>query len=81
MGAVVNYLQVKETLTPDPDGVTTDFSCSQPYVPDSVSVWVNGRRKVDFLDDGFLELGGTTIRLKIAPLTGDTVQAQFDVAS
>jgi len=66
----------KQTLTPAPDGVTTDFDFGFVYVPGSTSIWINGRRKIAAWDDGWTELGGSTVRLKEAPLSGDTVQGQ-----
>ncbi len=68
-----------ELLTPEPDGVTTDFSTSQAYKSGTVSVWVNGQRRVASLDNGFTEAGGTTITLKEVPLSGDTLQAEYEV--
>jgi hypothetical protein len=69
-----------ETLTPAPDGVTTDFNFSFTYATGSTSVWLNGRRKIDTYDDGWTELGGTAVRLKEAPLAGDTVQGKAEPA-
>lgn len=71
---------VKERPSPEPDGLRTDFDVSQPYKPGTVSVWLNGLRLVADWDDGFEELGGTTIRLKEAPLLWDSLQAQYEVA-
>ncbi len=68
----------KELLTPDPDGVIVDFQTSQPYRAGSVSVWVNGFRLDPNWDTGFDELGGSTIRMKEAPLQGDSLQAQYE---
>lgn len=76
---VVN-VPTKETATPAPDGVTTDFSVTAAYNPRSVSVWHNGIKLEPDLDDGFTELGGSTFRMKIAPLTEDTIQAEYDPA-
>lgn len=68
----------KESLVPDPNGVNTDFQTSVAYKSGTVSVWLNGIRLVDELDTGFLELGGNTIRMKEAPLTGDSIQAMYE---
>ena len=77
---MVTSTPVKEMLTPSPDGVTLDFQTSQAYKSGTVSVWVNGLRKIQDWDDGFEELGGTTIRMKEAPLTGDSLHAMYEVA-
>lgn len=72
---------VREVLTPDPDGVVTAFATSQPYKPGTVSLWLNGVRKVAAWDDGFDENeDGTTIDLKEPPLAGDSVVAEYEPA-
>lgn len=68
----------KESLFPDPDGVNTDFQTSVTYKSGTVSVWLNGIRLVAELNTGFLELGGNTIRMKEAPLPGDSIQAMYE---
>ena len=78
MAIAVNKDPQKETLTPTPNGVITDFSTSGAYKTGSISIWQNGLLKDKNLDDGFTELTNTTVRMKIPPLTGDTIQAQFD---
>ena len=70
---------VTEHVTPDPDGVQTTFQTSQPYRSGTLSIWVNGMRKIAQWDDGFVELGGSAIVMKEAPLTNDSVQARYDV--
>jgi len=80
MTVVVNHNPVKEVLTPDPDGIRTDFYTSRPYVARSVSVWLNGLRLDPQADDAFLEVGGNTIRMKEAPWAGDSLQVQYDAA-
>ncbi len=62
-----------------PDGVITDFTVSA-YKPGTVSVWINGFRRVASLDTGFDELPPTTIRMKEPPFAGDTVEVQFEPA-
>lgn len=70
---------VKELLTPSPDGVVTEFYTSSAYKTNSVSVWLNGIKLIPFFDDGFTTAGGTsTITMKEAPLTGDSLQAEYD---
>lgn len=98
---------VKETLTPDPDGTRREFWTSQPFKPGTISVWLNGVRKMQSWENGFLEIwsteggiagvlteglgvagedevldgqGGIGIQMKEAPLPGDSLQAQYEVA-
>lgn len=71
---------VKESLTPDPDGANTVFSTTSPYKAGTVSVWMNGLRKIEAWDNGFVELGGTDIQMNEAPLVGDSLQAQYEPA-
>lgn len=72
--------RVIESLTPEPDGVTVDFETSVAYKADTVSVWQNGLRLIRDWDDGFSEIGGTTVRMGEAPLTGDTLQVEYEIA-
>jgi len=78
VAAVVTSDTVKESLSPKPDGVTVDFNTSVAYKPGTVSVWQNGIRLIGSWDDGWTEQGGTIIRMLIAPLTGDTLQAEYE---
>lgn len=80
MSVIVAKNPIKEELSPDPDGFKIDFQTSQAYKSGTVSIWRNGIRKIQDWDDGFEELGGTTIRMKEAPLTGDSLTAQYEVA-
>lgn len=80
MTRTVNRCPVTERLTPSPDGTTVDFQTSQPYAAGTVSVYINGLRKIASWCDGFEELGGSTIRLMEPPLLGDSVQARYDPA-
>jgi hypothetical protein len=70
--------RVTEPLTPDADGIRVVFSTSRPYRAGTVSLWVNGRRKIQTWDDGFVELGGTDIQLNEAPWLGDSLQARYE---
>lgn len=70
---------VLERLTPEPNGVLVDFETSIAYKANTVSVWQNGIRLIDYWDDGFTEMGGTTIRFREAPLTGDTLQVGYEI--
>lgn len=69
---------IDEPLTPAPDGVRTDFFTSRPYRVQTVSVWLNGLRKIRSFDDGWEEPGGTTVRMKEPPPTGSTLEARYD---
>lgn len=68
----------KRALTPDPDGIITDFSFPETYKAGTVSVWVNGQKKDPDLDDGYLELGGAVVQLKEPPLAGDLLWGEYD---
>lgn len=69
---------VKETLTPEPDSIIVDFHTSEAYKIMTVSVWQNGIRLIQNWDDGYTELGGTTIRFSEPPLYGDTLQVEYE---
>jgi len=68
----------KETLTPDPDGVTVDFFTTKDYKPGTVAVWMNGIKKIKEWDDGYDEGGGKKITMKEAPWVGDSLQAEYE---
>lgn len=61
-----------------PDGVITDFTITQYYRPNTVSVWLNGLRLLADWDDGFIELGNKQIRMKEAPFEGDSITIEFE---
>ena len=67
-----------ETLTPEADGVETDFHTSRPYRDYSVSVWMDGLRLRPDWDDGYELPGGTIIRMKVAPRLETTLEAEYD---
>jgi hypothetical protein len=69
---------ITEQLTPSPDGAQVMFSTSKEYVPGTVSVWINGLRKIQDWDDGFDELGGKDIEMREAPQAGDSIQARYE---
>jgi hypothetical protein len=46
------------------------FETTVEYRPASVQVFQNGQLKTKLLDDGWVELGGKKIRMKIAPRSG-----------
>lgn len=66
-----------ETLAGAIDGVNVDFQTTRSYKSSSVRVWVNGRLEVVDFDDGWIELGGNIIRLKVPPLVGMVVRASY----
>jgi hypothetical protein len=63
-----------------PNGVTTVFGTSAPYMPGSVQVFVNGVLKRKDFDDGWIEYASQKIKLKEAPLEGDTIQVYYRLA-
>lgn len=69
-----------ETLTPDPDGTRLIFFTQQLYKLDTVSIWVNGIRKIKSWEDGYAEAGAGTVVFTEAPKPGDSIQAQYDPA-
>ncbi len=70
----------KRLLTPAPDGARVDFELPEAYKPGTVSVWRNGLKKDPALDDGYLELPPTTVRMKQPPLSGDTLWGEYERA-
>lgn len=69
---------IKETLTPSPNGVLLVFYTSCAYKPGTVAVWLNGVKLIAPWEDGFTETGSTEITMKEAPLTGDSLQAEYE---
>ena len=59
------------------DGVNKIFTLRGPYLPGSTQVFLNGQAKVASYADGWVELGGNRIAMKVAPETGDVVQVYF----
>ncbi len=68
------------TLQGSIDGSNRDFVVSLDPDPESVLVWINGRCKEPALDDGYTLPGGRVVRLKEAPLVGDTVAVTYQLA-
>lgn len=77
---VIRGLPFTETPAEIPDGIRTDFSTSTDFVPGTVSVWINGVRKVATLDDGFEEIPPSVVRLKEPPVDGDVVAVRYEQA-
>lgn len=59
------------------DGVNRDFQTAREYVPGTLRVFLNGILKRGDLDDGWLELGGTLFRMKVAPRIADQIGASY----
>jgi hypothetical protein len=59
------------------DGHNTVFELPRPYVPKSLVVYLNGRASVATFDDGWVELGGRKLQMKVPPRPGDTIMAFF----
>lgn len=72
----VRYLKVIGT----PDGGLLNFQTQHPYQIGSLRVLINGMFRKAELDDGFLELGGSDFRMKVAPKAGDTIWAFYNEA-
>jgi hypothetical protein len=68
---------VIEVATGAVDGTNRLFRVSASYAPGSVQVWLNGLLLKRDYDDGWAELGSNVIRLKVAPVSGDTVQVFY----
>ena len=77
MSLVTGTNLIKETMTPSPDGVEVKFYTSQSYRGNSVSVWLNGIKLIKEFDDGFDETGSNEVTMKETPLTGDSLQAEY----
>lgn len=71
---------VTESLSPAPDGFTVLFHASVSYAPGTTTLWVNGIRKIANLDDGYIEVPPTAVRLTEAPWIGDTLQIRYTPA-
>jgi hypothetical protein len=59
------------------NGVNLIFKTSMDYAPGSVKVFRNGMLMEAALDDGFVELGSKKIQMKIAPDSGEVLQAYY----
>ena len=62
------------------DGANVDFQAVSPYYPGSLWAYLDGQliRKTD--DDGPIELGGASVRMKRAPRTGSTLHFYYQEA-
>jgi hypothetical protein len=60
------------------NGTNTIFSVSVPYVAGTTQIFLNGHAKVSSFADGWTELGGNKIQMKVAPEVGDVVQVYFE---
>jgi len=59
------------------DGVNTLFQTSASYLPGTTRVFLNGVMDNPSDDSGHIELGGQSIQLKQAPVTGDNVAVRY----
>lgn len=59
------------------DGFNNVFQTAQPYVTGSVQVFVDGQLRRQDYDDGWVEMGGKKIALKVPPKIGCCVQAYY----
>lgn len=59
------------------DGVNQIFQTKNEYMPGTLRVFVNGVVYYGPFDDGWTELGDRKIRMKIAPVVGDVIQAYY----
>lgn len=76
-GAALIPLFKTETPAGALNGLNAVFVTALPYVPGTVQVWVNGQLKEPGLEDGWLELGGSSIQLNEAPRTTDVVRVMY----
>jgi hypothetical protein len=66
-----------ESAVETPDGTRSVFNTTTPYVAGSVIVFVNGLGSVATADNGWIELSGTQVQLKITPKAIDTVSFYY----
>jgi hypothetical protein len=81
MAIVIFRNSLRELLTPAPDGANRIFWTSYEYFSGTVSIWRNGVRIVASWDTGYEELGSRQIRMREAPLAGDSLSAQYEAQS
>jgi len=81
MALVITRRTIYAPLIPDPDGVNRVFWTTFNYVSGTVTVWKNGVRLVPDWDTGYEELGARQVRLREAPLPGDSLNAKYDRGS
>lgn len=63
-------------LTTQVNGVATEFSTLEPYLPSTLEVYLNGVRQRR--DAFFSETGPSTFATTEAPRAGDALAAQFE---
>ena len=66
-----------EKLYGEVNGINQTFETAKNFIPGSVKVFVNGLVLEASMDDGWVELGVNRVRMKIAPIPGDVLQAYF----
>jgi len=59
------------------DGVNVDFNTPSAYWPGTLFAYINGTLVREIDDDGPIEMGGTDVRMKLAPEVGDTLHFYY----
>ena len=67
-------MPIIEVAIGTPDGIQQFFQTSRPYRPRSVQYFLNGQAKRADWADGWTEMGGSNVRLRVAPKANDVVQ-------
>lgn len=62
------------------DGVNVDFSTPVAYQPGTLFAYLNGLLVQQSGDEGPIELGGTSVRMRDAPRPEDTLHFYFDTS-
>jgi hypothetical protein len=60
-----------------PDGALDEFNTPSAYYPGTLRCYLNGQLIRNTDDDGIIELGGTSVRHKIPPLTNDVIDYYY----
>lgn len=68
---------VIELLQEEPNGISTVFHTSAPYLMATLVIFHNGFAIVSTADNGYNLLGGNSVQFKIAPRVKDVVQAYY----
>lgn len=66
-----------EPLYGQTNGVNLIYQTSKDYLTGSVQVFRNGLLLEAALVDGFIELGNKKIQMKVAPISGEVLQAYY----
>jgi hypothetical protein len=68
-----------DTLIGAIDGVNKLYEVNYDYIADKVVVYINGQRKIDFLDDGSTLIPPRQVQLKEPLLVGDNLEIEYAV--